>query len=91
MFAATAAGASPSSAPSSAAAPSSSSAIAYHGLAFAPAPPYIAGEEEVLEARLMKEHQRHEKARQDEDRRHVEEVRRLEAELAAVKRRRDAQ
>ena len=47
--------------------------VTYHGLAFAAAPAYLAREEERVKNRLKAE-----------SRRHVEEVRRLEADLAAV-------
>ena len=47
--------------------------VTYHGLAFAAAPAYLASEEERVKNRLKAE-----------SRRHVEEVRRLEADLAAV-------
>ena len=53
--------------------------IAYHGLSFAPAPAYLASEEETLKTRL-----------EAECRRHEEEVRQIEAELANIQLRRGA-
>ena len=59
--------------------------IVEHGLAPAPAAPaYVAAQKEALRARLKDEHRRHELAREREDRRHAEEVERLNRELVAV-------